>query len=656
MMLPVRPKPKPNEPLAAYLQRLSAANGHTQPRAFWRAIRRRDQDDLTSLKQALGVTELAMFMAPALPDCRIETEHLELDPGEFNRTVTRWCPACLEQEQWLRPAWGLKTATVCSSHRAMLEDTCPACNTPQPWIRPIVSHCAHCGFDLTRCPIRPAAIYMVKLASELERPFMESAHLSGDLFANAIPLPALVRMIWYLGQFRDRQMPLHPGQIKDCDKLEVAAALFENTAHLLADWPSNFTNMLHVHLTVATASTSIATVFGPLYEVLYKHLGAQEFQFLRKAFEDFLRAEWQGTLTRRHRRFDTSTVDNHGQLPLSQVVKRTGVPQGEIKHMIREGIVEARQRVTGAQRTFTTLSEDDFELVRAKAADYRTLRDISAYLELSDQRVGDLVKGGLLTPEGRTGYSNSGAWRFSFREVADLVNQLQECVTPRTTVVPSLPLAHILKYWRVDQAEFCELIQAVLVREIAASIFIAPSLVSLQIDAEATRQWLALRRSRDYVYAEQAGKHLGEQPKVIYDLVDKALLIAEPVLCGSNRQLRIRWRDMIEFMVRYVSLSALVQHGNGASMTLRTKLKRLGISPVTGPEVDGARKYFYVREQLKAVNWETLECVPDSRFPVDEPAKVDLGRVAGLNQGSLTPGIYEKTAADVLSTDPSFQE
>lgn len=111
--------------------------------------------------------------------------------------------------------------------------------------------------------------------------------------------------------------------------------------------------------------------------------------------------------------------------------------------------------------------------------------------------------------------------------------------------------------------------------------------------------WLeTLRRSTtDWVWIPTAAILLGLKQQVVYQLVDKNLLIAN--LDVKNRFHQISLSSVERFRQEYVSLVELAKQKNMASIAL---LKQLDARPVTGPKVDGGRQYFYRRDDLVLKN------------------------------------------------------
>jgi len=107
----------------------------------------------------------------------------------------------------------------------------------------------------------------------------------------------------------------------------------------------------------------------------------------------------------------------------------------------------------------------------------------------------------------------------------------------------------------------------------------------------------ALRKSTtDWVSVTTAAKLLGMKEEVVYRLVATNLLIAIVAQRkGGISYKRISLSSLEHFREQYVSLAALAKHKKTSAKAM---LRLIGARPVTGPNVDGARQYFYRRADI----------------------------------------------------------
>ena len=67
------------------------------------------------------------------------------------------------------------------------------------------------------------------------------------------------------------------------------------------------------------------------------------------------------------------------------------------------------------------------------------------------------------------------------------------------------------------------------------------------------------------------------------------------------REGRIPMRDVKAFSKDFIAASAVARHRRTSSRAVVANLARAGVTPATGPGVDGGRKIFFRRADLRAV-------------------------------------------------------
>ncbi|WP_293914108.1 TniQ family protein [Deinococcus sp.] len=152
-LLPMRPRPEPQELLSSWLFRLAQANSqklHSLSRLIFgeRQLWNRDIDSmagdevLAALERATGVNAdvLRLHTLPSL-EGRVYAHHTAnsstpwvLHLGIYHRTRRhcglQYCPQCLgERPAYLLP-WRLSISVVCPVHGCVLHAACPACGVP----------------------------------------------------------------------------------------------------------------------------------------------------------------------------------------------------------------------------------------------------------------------------------------------------------------------------------------------------------------------------------------------------------------------------------------------------------------------------------------------------------------------------------------------
>jgi hypothetical protein len=318
----------------SYVSRVADANGYLTLGTFRAAVSGaggcRPFDCLCRVLE-LTDTEIASLRGPMPAAWNAIQAPYGLDVSHFNHCWVRWCPQCVALQAIIRWEWTLKTATACVVHGVSLRDTCNACGTARRWGVARLDRC-ECSARLAGQPARAVAAVVVEI---------------NRLAAGFSPLTSLprasssawFRAIVFLEQAADSGSVRRSGRVPGLNRLQEAEAFVNATSSLLEDWPRAFDAMLRRLLSANAGGMSIQRTFDPLYRILYKVLRSPDFDFMRHAFEEFLREHWWGLICRRNRHLGDRTVEGHPRVTVSQAAAMVGISPSALSHMVQSDLL-----------------------------------------------------------------------------------------------------------------------------------------------------------------------------------------------------------------------------------------------------------------------------------------------------------------------------
>jgi len=580
----------PGESTPGYLMRVAGANGFRSVRQLFTSLRVRQQGAFDELCSRLCLTDQERgYLFGTLPG---HWGHgnipLGLGIADFNQTCRRWCPTCMKEGCVLQGRWGLKLVCTCPLHGSWLRDTCPRCDACCGWSDAVQSHC-QCGASLADADTEIAGAEVLAL-TQLLCGYSNCAF--GVPGVATLTTPAVHRLVRYLGPFHADPRPAHPGQTVDVYRMTVARALVEGAAGFLANWPVHLHERISEIQATAPRSPSVRRTFAPLYRVLYDDLSDPCYQFLRDAFEAYLHEHWWGLVCRRNKRMQSATVEKHPRITLPQMATAAGVPASVVRHLVQANLIPATSTPLPSGRHSRSIHSDELHRIKGAIDGALSLGQAARALALPEGRLRDLVREGLVTPLiSRQTNRAAAAWLIPKGEIERLH------VRPGLAVAKSdaAPLRDALKYWRLREHEGVALVRAVICGQVpvlASDQDRVPIGLAVLSGAQAKR-WLATRRieSGEGLSVDQAAKELGLKQQVAYDLVRAGLLrTTDAGVLGR----RVTARDLEAFSAAYVSLADLARE---SACSPRVLLTCIGIAPVCGPAVDGARQYFFRRDE-----------------------------------------------------------
>ncbi len=522
---------------------------------------------------------------------------LGLSASDFNHVRRRWCSRCLEEDDVLQGSWTIKLACTCAKHAVWLEDLCPRCQSPQTWADVHLKVC-ECGAVLAEAPVTPADAHCVALGQALCGEVGRGQALS--ILLADIPVPLIHRAVRYLALFSEQARPEHPGQVRGTHEQAIAKRFVCGATTFLTTWPSGLHSLMSALQATAPDTLSVRRTFSPLYRVLYKELAHPSLQFLRDAFEAYLRENWWGLVCQRNKLMRREAIALHPRLTIKAAARSLDVSPSVVRHLVQADLLEAATAQQPSGRLTCTVGAEEVKAIRSVTQGAYSLEAAARELALPERRLRDLIgKGVVKAAVSRIANQRASAWLISQAEVNRMHVVAVACDVGRYRSIRDT-----LKYARLSEAEATWLVESTLGGELRAYGAVATVLpIGLAcLDPDALLAWrVAKRRASDLgMSVDDAARVLGLKQQVAYELVRKGLLIAVQIDGHGHRV----FDDAVNsFRATYVSLADI------ASALGRSSRHVLGVIdalPVTGPTVDGARQYFYRRSDL--VQLKLLAC------------------------------------------------
>lgn len=219
-----------------------------------------------------------------------------------SRTLS-YCPKCLADQDYLRSIWELSLYRVCARHELQLLDQCPECGRITNWTRAHIGKC-HCGFLLKAAPRIEMNGLPLLVAALMEQALDTSFRLKAQSTLPAtmirrlqkLSLDGLCKTIWLLGTCFDGTVTSRPRHAKTPAKIGNALNVILAAGEILERWPDAFFAHLEQlrHRTMPTHDGLLVDrIFGSAHRYLTEDMGTDEFQFLRFAYERYVRDQWR---------------------------------------------------------------------------------------------------------------------------------------------------------------------------------------------------------------------------------------------------------------------------------------------------------------------------------------------------------------------------
>lgn len=586
----VRPKPIEGEARYGYTQRVALENGYANARELCSAVLAQSAEEpweqLLSRLKARG-WHIDQLLGPLPNYWGIRDYSLSIALPEYNQKWLRWCPVCLQDGGYIRHAWTIKLCTCCTKHQCKLVETCERCGSKQDLLKTNLEHCVNCGHSLKKAAFAYEGTEILKLHQLIFNP----TGINNTAEIPRLELADWIRLIRYLGQFNEHQQPKRPGQISNLHQLAVAERCMGNAAKLLFDWPSNFVVMLHAIQSQQERKLSIRNSFGSIYHVIYFNLQESGFQFLRDAFEDYLKSNWWGHICKRNRSFQTKTRDEHPKLTIAQAAKQSAIKPSLIKQLSLLGLLEVTEADLASGRTIRAVNENDLPEIAKLVSNSKTLGVAAKYLSIPESRLRQLAQENVIAPLISKPDQSSANWLFTEHQLRQL---FFKCKSGASYQLVSF--AQVIKHWRLKRHEFVSVVRAVMKRDLCVygSESESSPIGLISFDRMALKRWLSNYKvdNSDMFSVNQAAEILGIKQQVGYQLVRNGLLMS---VANTNGTKSITRSAITKFDRHYISLAQLksrLDWKENFSFIIKN------LTPISGPSIDGGRQYFFKKSDF----------------------------------------------------------
>lgn len=590
-----RPLPIPGEGLQGYLLRVIEGNRlPTSVQVFGRTLTTAD-----IIFERLGYREDEASLQPLLR---------QLHPSRrgpnplWNHRTTRYCPQCLADQGIFRQAWELALSTCCTKHRVQLLESCYHCGHIQTTKREALIKC-RCGASLVRTEPPPADPREIAIAEIFEARLQDDG--TGPEHLQLLSLEQVHRLCVLLGAYAgERKKPL---KISEFLSLGTARPIVLSAAEVLLDWPRGFHGLLESLRNKQGAgevNPKFSKAYGAFYQYLYTRFKDDAFGFLFHAFELHLEDRWDAPLTDRNRRLSAQTRQSHVWITLGAAAKTLGVSRRKLQGYIQEGKIKSRSFVTGRGRGQVYVDRRELPVMKGLVEEMMDLKTAAAVLGLPENRAKELIElgtfKGAVPPRAR----KASTWAIS-RQAIELCIEWNDAlpVLHENQTEGLISLARIFKYHLPRGHLFHRMIVPMIKEELKVHGRTAGTqgMSGWLLEKDAFRQWLRHQHlvERDgSVPIAEAARRIKANEETTYQLV--ALGILGFTSSGTAKYLTVGLEQIESFRVNYVFSSEIAAEIGMSSKQLVAKLKGVGISPISGPTVDGGRRYLYERDDALA--------------------------------------------------------
>ena len=497
--------------------------------------------------------------------------------------------------------------TTCPKHGVDLRETCPGCRSDITFATTSLTSCQNCGYDLSAIHLQPAPDSTVELARLIARIIGHEEFNTNHRFCpeiESLPLNEAIQLFLLLAS------QIH-GRARSTGDILAKAISLDDLRHLtarsmniLSNWPHNFRDYLRSTHEPHKIPTNILSRFGPLYDVLFKLMPDEKFEFMRQEFNRFAGENWEGHVNRRNKHL---TGLQQKFIVMDKAMEISGLGENRLRQAIADGDIHAESSTRGA-KTFTMIDPASLDTFIALNADLIGLTDAAFLLSVKKPTVQALADAQIIKVHKRPENKKNGLWWIRRSSIESLMQSIH-------ANLPSLEISNtgsILSFHGLSAmcgrfgTSLPELIRVIVEGDIRP-VGLDKSKKGLQeflFDHQEILNWcIAKSPTRKNGMTNYDAAHaLGLKMEVVRHLIQTGRITKIP----SNGLHDLDPASVSGFHEKYVSVAKIATGLGTSSTKLMQILKEVEISPAIGPSVDGCRQYFYLKVDIGDIDLAEL--------------------------------------------------
>jgi hypothetical protein len=518
----------------------------------------------------------------------------------------RWCPLCLEEAPFWRGVWDLSLMTACPKHGILLVDRCPSCGRGLHWkMAASVTRCPwpHCRADLTKARTSPFPVEglggLSAFLALLEAPPDNTGRFDiGDT----------LRLGFALGAVANGYHRMPRPHVLAMEHPELVPAILDEGWKTISDWPNGFHRLLDRLRTEASrrqGKYGFIKEFGILLTRLVNGWASELPGYdVSDVFKDYAVAQPDlATRAKDIRRRRSAAGLAHRYISLNETAELFSTGREHMRALgRRHGLFFLEPSGSGSA---SLLQADKVMELYREASSHMTKQAAYQTLRVSKRNLLAMEKAGIISelpPEKRLLPNRP----YRREDISAFLTKLESMIIPMRI---DKNLCVNLKTLAQQGMTVPDLLVAVLNGDLAP--------VALDKEAHGVERLLfapmsvarAFRSEETGMSIHEAARLLGVKEEVAYQWVKGGFL---GVVRGTGRLARgkrVRQSDLDVFRAKYVisSEAAIMLGGKSATWASRFLIFQ-GMTPMSGPDVDGRLRYLFLRSDVETARMSEDMC------------------------------------------------
>jgi predicted site-specific integrase-resolvase len=382
-------------------------------------------------------------------------------------------------------------------------------------------------------------------------------------------------------------------------------------ASVFEAWPNNFYGFLdwmRVNRSNGRQTSDLHKDFGKFPYTLRVSLQSTTFDFMRLAFEEYLRSHWDGgLLVKGALRLTRDKFNQRKYISQKVALKRLKTSERLLHRFVKIGLLKVITCTRRVNKQYL-LEREQVEKLRLQLNQLLRAAEVARRLGIGRVKVRDLVRDGCLRICDKFSGSGFKEWRFVESDVDGLLSAIEAKVTSQPTARARNFISFKKALSRLST--FCvglsKFVKALLDGEISPRCSCKKnglqrftfSEQDLRDYSERYKQGL----SEAAITVDEAANIIGVGQASVYCFISRGLLFARTLHSGSLSRVTTTEEAVRRFKDTYLLAIKIAREVGTSTRFLYNCLAEEGVNPVAGKVVDGCYQYLYERASLEKLD------------------------------------------------------
>lgn len=514
-----------------------------------------------------------------------------------NSEYDKICPACFEENQYIKKVWNLKINMGCPIHSLLLINTCPKCNKKISSIRREISKC-NCGFKLINLPK-----VLLKESEILHSRIIVNAYYAKKLYEicddspindlRYYSLTKLIHSFWYRINNGRKGIGINQINPEKQNDFEQLISVY----HIFLNWPYNFVDFLNK----STNKTLLTNIKRDFYTKLYE----EGFLIFVEEFRSFLERKSKQPVI--FKNFNTPT----NLISRTKAIKLLNMSSQAITMLIENGILVEYKQINKnneyKSRSITVESLNNFLELKKYIVFKKELAD---YLGLTTKNINLFEDSGWIKRIELFSKKNDKKSYYDIRFGEELISKIEKNVLKiseeRSREQTFISFRNFHNRAAVQGIAFIELVKGL----INGSV----NIYKVEGEKPFKSYYFKLEEATIYIKIFRYSKFSEKGINLNIQEVCELLRVSYEQLSSWKKKGFLReteknkygYNELQKFVSDYVPLGEVLKKDNNSGNSIVDLLEKEGIYPVYGDIMNGFIYYLYRTTDLDKVGLGSL--------------------------------------------------